>query len=188
MGSYGSNMCLSEQTVTDDRLGSAWETEVKLRFVYRLIILAALLSLEVCVAEAATPNQQCAPIANAQREVVNIIKQMYVAARANDLPALVAVTTPDFYAYDGGKRFTAQTLIELIKKAHAAGKQYDWNVTEPEVHIACSLAWVTYVNRGSIEDAAGRQDMTWLESAVLEYGSGQWRTHFLHSTRVPSTQ
>jgi ketosteroid isomerase-like protein len=156
--------------------------------VYRLLVLVTFLGLEVCVAEAATAKQQCAPIANAQNEVVDIIKQMYVAARADDLPALVAVTTPDFYAYDGGKRFTAQTLMDLIKKLHAAGKHYEWNVTDPEVHIACNLAWATYVNRGSIEDAAGRQDMTWLESGVLEYRNGHWRMCFFHSTRVPGTQ
>ena len=44
-----------------------------------------------------------------------------------------------YCAYDGGKRFTAQTLMELIKKAHVAGKHYEWNVTDPEVHIACNL-------------------------------------------------
>jgi hypothetical protein len=105
-----------------------------------------------------------------------------------DCAGQTAITTPDFYAYDGGKRFTAQTLMELIKKLHAAGKHYEWNVMDPEVHIACNLAWVTYVNQGSIEDAAGHQDMTWLESVRLEYANGQWRARFFHSTRVPSTQ
>jgi hypothetical protein len=114
---------------------------------------------------------------------------MNVAARTDDLPALVAVTTLDFYAYDLGKRCTAQTLMELIKKLHAAGKHYEWSVTGPEAHIACNFAWVTYVNQGFIEDtAAGHQDMMWLESAVLEYANGQWRMRFFHSTRVPGTQ
>ncbi len=113
---------------------------------------------------------------------------MFVAARTDDLPALLAVTTPDFYAYDGGKRFTAQTLMELIRKLHAAGTHYEWNVTDPEVHIACNIAWVTYVNRGSIEDTAGHRDVTWLESVILEYANAQWRARFVHSTRVPATQ
>jgi len=113
---------------------------------------------------------------------------MFVAARADDLPALLALTTPDFYAYDGGKRFTAQALMDFIKKLHAAGKHYEWNVTNPEAHVACNMAWVTYVNQGFIEEAGGHQDMSWLESAVLEYGNGQWRLRFFHSTRVPSAQ
>jgi ketosteroid isomerase-like protein len=157
-----------------------------LRSTHYVLIFAALFSLEACLSNAAPPKLQCAPAANAQGEVVAVIKQMFVAAGADDLPALVAHTTPDFYAYDGGKRFTAQTLMELMKKAHAAGKHYEWNVTDPEVHMDCNFAWVTYVNRGSIEDAAGHQDMTWLESVILEYANGQWRTRFLHSTRVPS--
>ena len=146
--------------------------------------------LAVSNADAQTPPRfaRCAPAANAESEVVEVIKQMFVAARADDLAALVAITTPDFYAYDGGKRFTVQTLMEVIKKAHAAGKHYEWNVTNPEVHIACNFAWVTYVNQGSIEDAAGHQDMAWLESVILQYATGQWRLRFLHSTRVPSAQ
>jgi hypothetical protein len=45
------------------------------------------------------------------------------------------------------------------------------NGMDPEVHIACNFAWVTYVNQGSIEDAPGHQDMTWLESVILEYAN-----------------
>jgi ketosteroid isomerase-like protein len=153
-------------------------------------VVAAAMILAVSNAYAQAPPRiaPCAPAQHAQSEVVGVIRQMFVAARADDLVALVAITTPDFYAYDGGKRFTAQTLMELIKKAHVAGKHYEWNVTDPEVHIACNFAWVTYVNRGSIEDAAGHQDMTWLESVILEYAHGQWRSRFLHSTRAPSAQ
>jgi hypothetical protein len=161
---------------------------MQFRSACHLAVFIALFSLEACLANAATAKQQCAPAASAPGEVLDTIKQMFVAARADDLPALVAVTTADFYAYDGGKRFTAQTLMELIRKLHAAGKHYEWNVTDPEVHIACNFAWVTYVNRGSIEDAAGHQDLTWLESVILEYDNRQWRARFLHSTRVPGTQ
>jgi hypothetical protein len=145
--------------------------------------------LAVSNSYARTPSRiaPCAPAADAQSGVVNVIKQMFVAARADDMAALLTLTTPDFYAYDGGKRFTAETLIELIKKAHVAGKHYEWSVTDPEMHIACNFAWVTYVNRGSIEDATGHQDMTWLESVTLEYANAQWRSRFLHSTRVPGS-
>lgn len=160
---------------------------MRLKAASQRFVLLVLLGLEVCVAEAGTAKRPCAPIANAQSEVVGIIKQMFVAARADDLTALVAITTPDFYAYDGGKRFTAQSLMDFITKLHAAGKHYEWNVTNPETHITCNVAWVTYVNQGFIEDSGGHQDMMWLESVVLEYGDGRWRMRFLHSTRVPGT-
>lgn len=157
---------------------------MRLRIAHSRFVWGALLSVTACLASAAEAKNQCAPARNARGEVVDVIKQTFVAARADDLPAMVAVTTPDFYAYDGGARFTAQTLVEVIKQAHAAGKHYEWNVTATEVHLACNLAWVTYVNQGSIDDTSGHHDTTWLESAILEYADGKWRNRFLHSTRV----
>jgi ketosteroid isomerase-like protein len=75
--------------------------------------------------------------------------------------------------------------MDLIKSAHAAGKVYVWTVNEPEVHVSGDMAWITYVNRGSIKDASGTKDVTWLESAVLQKEKGAWRIHFFHSTRAP---
>jgi hypothetical protein len=50
------------------------------------------------------------------------------------------------------------------------------------------LAWITYVNRGSVGDAAGVTPVTWLESAVLRHDGRRWRIRFFHSTRVPAEQ
>ena len=36
----------------------------------------------------------------------------------------------------------------------------------------------------SVQDAAGKKDVSWLESAVLRKGAGAWRIQFFHSTRV----
>ncbi len=57
--------------------------------------------------------------------------------------------------------------MNLIKAAHAAGKHYEWNVTEPEVHLTCNDAWIAYTNRGSLQDESGTKSLTWLESAFL---------------------
>ena len=67
----------------------------------------------------------------------------------------------------------------------AAGNVYVWTVNQPEVHVSSDIAWITYVNRGSIKDASGTKDVTWLESAVLRKERGDWRIQFFHSTRVP---
>jgi ketosteroid isomerase-like protein len=75
--------------------------------------------------------------------------------------------------------------MTFIKTQHAAGKRYEWNVTEPDVHISGNTAWIAYVNNGSITDAAGTQNQKWLESAFLEKQAGIWKIAFLHSTRVP---
>jgi hypothetical protein len=137
------------------------------------------------MANAATELPQCAPPLTAARDVAGTIKQLFAAASADDLQSLLNVTTPAFYAFDGGARLTARSLMEAIQKAHAAGKHYEWNVTDPDVHVTCNTAWVAYVNRGSVSDAVSRQDVTWLESADLEYSNGRWRIRFFHSTRLP---
>jgi hypothetical protein len=75
--------------------------------------------------------------------------------------------------------------MNLIKAAHDAGKRYEWKVTEPEVHLLCNDAWITYVNRGSLQDESGTKNLSWLESAFLHKEAGVWKIQFFHSTRVP---
>jgi ketosteroid isomerase-like protein len=77
--------------------------------------------------------------------------------------------------------------MAFIKAQHAAGKRYEWNVTEPDVHISGDTAWIAYVNKGSITDASGTAKQNWLESAFLERRAGNWKIVFMHSTRVPVT-
>jgi ketosteroid isomerase-like protein len=119
------------------------------------------------------------------KEVTEAVLSMFAAFSADDVDRFHAVTTPDFYAYDVGKRFERDALMELIKKVHAAGTVIVWNITEPIVHAHGDIAWITYVNEGSVQDASGTKKVTWLESAVLRKQDGSWRVQFLHSTRVP---
>jgi hypothetical protein len=114
------------------------------------------------------------------------MQNMFAAMRDDDLKRFQEIAAPNLYAYDGGRRFNGpESLVDLIKSLHASGKRYEWSVTEPEVHVACNVAWITYVNQGSVEDNSGRQVVTWLESAVLEYANARWRIRFMHSTRAP---
>jgi hypothetical protein len=136
--------------------------------------------------QAAAAASPCAPIATAKTDVVGVMEGMFAALRTDNQQRIQQLTAPDFYAYDGGMRFTGPTLFDLIKNAHASGKRFEWSITDPDVHVACNLAWITYVNQGSVEDPSGRQAVTWLESAILEY-SNTWRIRFLHSTRAQKT-
>lgn len=145
-----------------------------------LIAIASLLISPVRATAAKPPG----PAAD-QLQVTEAIRSFFAAAKDDDLDKFRAVTTPDFYAFDAGGRFNRDTLMDLIKGAHAAGNVYVWSVNEPEVHISGDLAWITYVNRGSVKDASGTKEVTWLESAVLQKEKGTWRIQFLHSTRVP---
>jgi ketosteroid isomerase-like protein len=117
--------------------------------------------------------------------IVDAMRTMYAALGKDDVALFRSVTAPDFFTYDVGRRFTGDELTALIKSRHDAGVVYVWQITEPDVRVDGDTAWITYVNRGSITDAAGTKDVGWLESAVLRREAGHWRIQFFHSTRMP---
>lgn len=120
-----------------------------------------------------------------QSAVVDTLRNLFAAAIAENSAQFRALLTPDFYCFDGGRRFDVDSLYHLVLTLHKAGNVYSWSVNEPEVHISGNLAWITYVNRGSITNQSGTQQLSWLESAILVKDSGHWRVRFFHSTRVP---
>jgi Domain of unknown function (DUF4440) len=121
-----------------------------------------------------------------QAQVIDAVGTIFTAAK-DDVAKFDSVIARDFYIYDGGARFNGDSVMTLIKAQHAAGKRYEWNVTEPDVHISGETAWIAYVNKGSITDASGTVNQNWLESAFLEKQAGIWKIVFMHSTRVPIT-
>jgi hypothetical protein len=149
-----------------------------IRTILSILALTTILSLP-------HPIFASQPVAD-EEKVIEVVRLMYVALTNDDLAQFSNVASPDFYAFDVGKRLTGEELMELVKNAHADGKVYVWKVTEPQVHIDGKTAWITYVNRGSLQDAGGKKDLVWLESAILRKDNGVWRIQFFHSTRVPS--
>jgi hypothetical protein len=121
-----------------------------------------------------------------QRQVIDTVSTIFSAARADDVAKFDSVIAPGFYIFDGGARFNGDSIMALIKAQHAAGKRYEWNVTEPDVHISGNTAWIAYVNKGSISDTSGTVNQIWLESAFLQKQAGVWKIVFMHSTRVPT--
>jgi len=132
-----------------------------------------------------TGSAPAAPASADERAVAQALRLMYVALTNHDMDQLRAVTTSDFYAFDVGEEFSADTFMALIKRLNAEGKTIVWEVTDPKVRLEGDVAWITYLNRGSVTDAAGKRDVSWLESAVLLKEGGTWRIQFFHSTRVP---
>jgi ketosteroid isomerase-like protein len=120
-----------------------------------------------------------------QSQIVDTVSTIFAAARTDDVAKFDSVITSDFYMYDGGARFNGDAVMALIKAQHAAGKRFEWNVTEPDIHISGKTAWIAYVNKGSITDASGTVNQNWLESVFLEKQAGSWKIVFMHSTRVP---
>ena len=140
------------------------------------LIFSTIVSTARAQQKSLTPDQQ---------QVVDTVSTVFTAARADDLAKFDSVIAPGFYIFDGGARFNGDSIMALIKAQHAAGKRYEWNVTEPDVHISGDTAWIAYVNKGSITDASGIVNQNWLESAFLEKQAGAWKIVFMHSTRVP---
>lgn len=151
----------------------------------RFFIILASLAL-FSSASVHTARAQQKPLTADQEQIVDTVSTIFAAARADDVAKFDSVIAPGFYIFDGGARFNGDSIMDLIKAQHAAGKRYEWNVTEPDVHISGNTAWIAYINKGSITDASGAVNQQWLESAVLEKQRGFWKILFMHSTRVPT--
>ncbi len=143
------------------------------------------IALAVCFANIPTAGAQQKLLTADQIQIVNTVSMIFTAARTDDVAMFDSVIAPDFYIYDGGARFNGDTIMAFIKAQHDAGKRYEWDVTEPDVHINGNTAWVAYVNEGSITDASGTVKQKWLESAFLQKQGDMWKILFMHSTRVP---
>jgi ketosteroid isomerase-like protein len=148
----------------------------------RLIAVTLVLALS---ANPITARGQQKLLTADQARIVDTVSTIFSAALTDDVAKFDSVVAPGFYIYDVGARFNGDSIMALIKAQHAAGKRYEWKVTEPDVHISGKTAWIAYVNRGSIRDASGTVNQTWLESAFLEKQAGTWKIVFMHSTRVP---
>jgi ketosteroid isomerase-like protein len=124
-------------------------------------------------------------VTNEQTQIVDTINTIFAALGTDDAAKLDSVIAPDFYIFDGGRRLNAEDVMAIIKAQHLAGKSYEWNVTDPDIHISGNTAWIAYVNDGSISDASSRVHQQWLESGYLEKQAGTWKVVFMQSTRVP---
>jgi hypothetical protein len=149
------------------------------------IPLTALASILLVATKLSAASAQEKHLTTDQKKVVDTVSTIFTAARADDVAKFDSVIAPDFYIYDNGARFNGDAVMALIKQLHAAGKRYEWNLTQPDVHISGNTAWIAYVNQGSISDASSTMDQTWLESAFLQKQGGVWKIVFMHSTRVP---
>jgi len=144
------------------------------------VTCALIFSPNVSTARAQQKN-----LTSEEKQVFDTVSTIFTAARADDVAKFESVIASDFYIFDGGARFNGDSIMAFIKAQHAAGKRYEWNVTEPDVHISGNTAWIAYVNKGSITDVSGTVNQNWLESAFLEKQAGTWKIGFMHSTRAP---
>src|SRR5467141_366544 len=111
------------------------------------------IALAVTFALIFSPNVSAAraqqkSLTSEEKQVVDSVSTIFSAARADDVAKFDSVIASDFYIFDGGARFDGDTIMTFIKSQHAAGKRYEWNVTEPDVHISGNTAWIGQISPG----------------------------------------
>jgi hypothetical protein len=101
-------------------------------WVFSLAVLAcaaAHAQAPVQMDAAAVPPERFTVLLNdPQARVVDALPTMYVAATNDDLALFHTVAAPGFYAYDGGRRFAGDELMEFIRSRHEAGVVYVWRI------------------------------------------------------------
>lgn len=125
--------------------------------------------------------QPCASPAAAQ-EVSETIRAFFAALAIDDDEAVRSLTTPNFYAYEIGKRYTGPELSKLIGDAHKSGRVMQWNIGQVDARVDCNLAFAAWENIGAAGTAAKLEPRAWLESASLLRQGDRWVIDFLHST------
>jgi ketosteroid isomerase-like protein len=150
------------------------------RFKSWFVVIAVLVLLYLST----TSGEAQAPINTEQQQIVDVVSRFFKAAEADSHASLGSTVTPDFYVFDNGMRFDSSGVMGLIKEMHGKGVLFQWNVTQPDVHIFGDTAWIAYVNRGSVTKDSITNDEQWLESAFLRRDAGTWKIVFLHSTHV----
>jgi hypothetical protein len=64
------------------------------------------------------------------------------------------------------------------------GLSITYRFDDDSIHVAGTIAWMTYRNRGILSGDRGADTLHWIESAVLRREGNSWRMVLLHSTRV----
>jgi hypothetical protein len=127
------------------------------------------------------------PSSGEQQAIVDVVSTLFVAIHDDDLGKFDSLVAPGFYMFDNGVRFDGDAIMTLMKSLHSAGKRFEWHVTEPDVHIEGGIAWIAYVNRGSVTTGSVTSDQQWLESAILRKQAANWKIVFISSARASPT-
>jgi ketosteroid isomerase-like protein len=151
----------------------------------QVFVCAAAVSLASCQTATPvmtiTPQRSCSSAASVEA-VSAAIRAFFAALASDDEAALRRVTTPTFYAFDVGERFTGPELSKLIGDAHKAGRILQWNVGPVDARVDCNTAFAAWENKGAAGTAGNLKPRAWLESALLVRSGDGWLIDFLHST------
>ena len=130
-------------------------------------------------AQAHNPCPKADPAAVAQT-----VERFLTALAANDQAKLSTLIAPDFLAFDSGKRYEGMAIANMIGGLNRAGTVVRLSMNDAQVQTRCGIAWVTFVDKGSLTTGDKVREVSWLESAILEHDGKSWRVRFTHATAV----
>jgi hypothetical protein len=88
----------------------------------RMLARLVLISLIVLAASFRMPAQGATPTSSKEATAVaDTMRAMYVAAATDDLAKFRSLIAPGFYAFDNGKRYDGDALMQMVISAHAKG-------------------------------------------------------------------
>ena len=68
----------------------------------------------------------CPTSPRADGEIEQTINAFFDALQTEDRAAFQRLTTKTFYSFDGGKRYPGNSLVDVVREAHAKGVQLNW--------------------------------------------------------------
>lgn len=101
-----------------------------------------------------------------------------------DTAKLNATTTADFLLLEVGEVWNMDTLVHKIAPSKNSGRKRVNSFQFIKTDQKNDVAWVSYFNTAEISMGERKQDIRWLESAVLIRQGKSWKIQLLHSTRM----
>ncbi|MFY8000299.1 MAG: nuclear transport factor 2 family protein [Candidatus Kapaibacteriota bacterium] len=113
-----------------------------------------------------------------------IVQDFFEVFSQFDAKYMERTITQGFELYDVGLVWNADSVKTYISKNTKPFKREN-KLTFLKFNVRESIAWVSYWNTGIFHQPDGKkQEVRWLESAILEKVNGTWKIAQLHSTLV----
>lgn len=146
--------------------------------------LKLIISLAVAAIASPAQSRDCRPSPHDSAHIDRAVRSFFDALAKDDHAAFQRTVTADFYAFELGKRMTANELFQLVAGSHKSGRVINWSIGPVAARRDCNLAWAAWDNIGSAGVPPKILPRRWMESAVLRRSPTGWRLEFLHSTVV----
>lgn len=121
--------------------------------------------------------------ANEKEKVFFTIEKLFSAMSKNDPKTMKEAATDSFILLEHGEVWG---MDELVKAASPSGYVRTNYFNIINVDIKSEIAVVNYWNKANFDNKQNKEEVVWLESAVLKKMKGQWLISQMHSTRLPS--